>query len=81
MGSLVAELMKHPPAKEEDAEDVSAIPESGKSPGKGNGNLLQYSRLENSLDRRAWQAVLHGVAKEFALTEPTCTLNAGEKWT
>ena len=80
MGSLVAQLMENPPAKEEDAEDGSSISESRRSPGKGNGNPLQYSRLENSLDRGAWQAVLHGVTKELELTEHTCTRSAGEKW-
>ena len=39
------------------------IPDSGKSPGKGNGNLLQYSCLENPMDRGAWWATVHGVAK------------------
>ena len=80
MGSLVAQLMKNPPAKEEDSEDGSSIPESRRSPGKGNGNPLWYSRLENSLDRGAWQAVLHGVTKKFELTEHTCTHRAREKW-
>ena len=39
------------------------IPESGRSPGKGNSNPLQYSCLENSMDGRAWWATVHGVAK------------------
>jgi len=43
----------------------------GKSPGVGNGNPLQYFCLENSLDRGAWQATVHGVAKEMDLTEHT----------
>ena len=37
--------------------DVSLIPGSGRSPGEGNGNLLQYSYLENSMDRGGWQAI------------------------
>ena len=45
------------------AGDPSSIPESGRSPGEGNGNPLQYSCLENSMDRGAWQATVHGVAK------------------
>ena len=45
------------------AGDVSSIPELGRSPGEGNGNALQYSYLENSMDRGAWQATVHGVAK------------------
>ena len=38
------------------------------SPGEGNGNLLQYSCLENSMDRGAWRATVHGVAKESDMT-------------
>ena len=39
------------------------IPGSGRSPGEGNGNLLQYLCLENPMDRGAWQATVHGVAR------------------
>ena len=39
------------------------IPGSGRSRGKGNGNPLQYSCLENPMDREAWQATVHGVAR------------------
>ena len=45
------------------AGDPGYIPGSGRSPGKGNGNPLQYSCLENSTDREAWWATVHGVAK------------------
>ena len=45
------------------AEDPSSILGSGRSPGEGNGNPLQYSCLENSMDRGAWQATVHGVAR------------------
>ena len=41
------------------------IPGWGRSPGEGNGNPLQYSCLENSMDREAWQATVHGVAKNW----------------
>ena len=51
------------------AGDVGLIPRSGKSPGEGNGNPLQYSCLENPLDRGAWQATVHGVAKESNMTK------------
>ena len=44
------------------AGDVGSIPESGRSPGEGNGNLLQYSCLENSTDRGAWLAIVLGIA-------------------
>ena len=46
-----------------DARDVRSIPASGRYPGEGNGNPLQYSCLENSMDRGAWWATVHGVAK------------------
>ena len=45
------------------AEDAHLIPGSGKSSGEGNGNLLQYSCLGNSMDREAWLAAIHGVAE------------------
>ena len=44
-------------------EDLGSIPGSGRSPEEGNGNPLQYSCLENSMDRGAWEATVHGVAK------------------
>ena len=43
--------------------DPGSIPGSGRSPGEGNGKLLQYSCLENPMDRGAWQATVHGVAE------------------
>ena len=46
-----------------DAGDLGSIPGSGRSPGEVNGYLVQYSCLENSMDRGAWQATVHGVAK------------------
>ena len=45
------------------AGDLGLIPGSGRSPGEGNGNSLQYSCLENSVDRGGWQATVHGVAR------------------
>ena len=45
------------------AGDLGSIPVSGRSPGEGNGSPLQYSCLENSMDSRAWWAIVHGVAK------------------
>ena len=60
-GSVVKDL----PASAGDAGDVGLIPESGRSPGGGNGNPLQYSCLKNSKDRGAWQATVHGVTKSW----------------
>ena len=45
------------------AGDLGLIPESGRSPGEGNGNPLQYSCLKNPMDRGGWQATVHGVAR------------------
>ena len=45
------------------AGDLGSIPGSGRSPGGGNGNPLQYSCLENPMDRGTWQATVHGIAK------------------
>ena len=45
------------------AGDLDFIPGSGRSPGEGNGNPLQYSCLENPMDRGAWRATVHGVAR------------------
>ena len=47
------------------AEDPSSIPGLRRSPGGGNGNAFQYSYLENPMDRGAWQATVHGVAKNW----------------
>ena len=43
--------------------DAGSVSGLGRSPGEGNGTQLQYSCLENSIDRRAWRAIVHGVAK------------------
>ena len=56
-------MVKNPTAN---AEDPGLIPGSGTFPGKGNGNPLQYSCLENSMDRGAWLAIVHGVGKSWA---------------
>ena len=54
-------VAKNPPAN---ARDVGSIPGLGRSPGEGNSNPLQYSCLENSMDREAWWATVHRVTKE-----------------
>ena len=58
----MAPVLKNPPANAGDTRNLGSIPGSGRSPGVGNGNPLQYSCLENSMDRGAWQATVHGVA-------------------
>ena len=60
--SLVAQRLKRLPSAH-NAGDPGSIPGSGRSPGEGNGNPLQYSCLENPMDRGAWQATVHRVAK------------------
>ena len=49
--------------------DLGLIPESGRPPEEGNGNLLQYSRLGNTVDREAWWAIVHGGHKKLETTE------------
>ena len=56
-------MVKNPAANVGDARDVGSIPGSGRSPGGGNGNPLQYSCLENPMDREAWQDMVHRIAK------------------
>ena len=59
-------VVKNPPAN---ARDLSSIPGSGRFPGEGNGYLLQYAYLKNSMDRGAWWATVHQVSKESDTTE------------
>ena len=56
-------VVKNPPASVGDIRDMGLIPRSGRSPGGGPGNPLQCSCLENPMDKRAWWATVHGVAK------------------
>ena len=56
-------MVKNPPANAGDAKDTNSIPGSGRSPGEGNGNPLQYSCLDNPMDRGAWRATVLGIAK------------------
>ena len=75
-GSLLTQLVKNLPAKTGDTTDKRSIPGSGRSPGERNGNPLQYSCLENSMDRGAWLAVVHGIAKSWTwLSTHACTHN------
>ena len=57
-------VANNPPANAEDARDAGSVPGSEKSPGGGNGNPLQYSCLENRMDRAAWWATVHGITKD-----------------
>ena len=62
--SQVALLVKNPPANARDIRDPGSIPGWGRFPG-GHGNPLQYSCLENLMDRGAWQAIVHVVTKSW----------------
>jgi len=56
-------VVKKPPANTGDIRDTGSIPGWGRSPGEGNGYPLQYSCLENPMDRGTWSATVHRVAK------------------
>ena len=73
--SQVVLMVKNLPTYEGDIRDSSSVPGSGSSPGGGQGNPLQYSCLENPMDRGAWWATVHGVAKSQAWLKwlSTCT--------
>ena len=61
--SQVVLVVKNPPANAGDARDAGSIPGLGRSSRVGNGNLLQYSCLENPMDGGAWWAAAHGAAE------------------
>ena len=65
MGFPGITVVKHPPTNAGDARDVGSIPGPGRSPGEGNGNLFQYSCLENSMVRGAGWTRVHGVTKSW----------------
>ena len=56
-------MIKNMPANAGDIRDPGSVPESGRSPGGGNGSPLQYSCQENPMDRGAWRAMVHRVTK------------------
>ena len=66
-------MVKNPPANAGDATGVGSIPRSGRSPGEGHGNPLQYSCLENPMDRGAWQAIVLMVPKSWTLLKRLST--------
>ena len=61
----MASVVKNPPASAGDLRDMGSIPGSGRSSGVGNGNPLQYSCLENSMDRGGLWATVHGVTNSW----------------
>ena len=75
----MAPVVKNPLANAGDTGDSGSIPELGRSPGEGNSNLLQYSCQENSMDRGAWCATVHGVATSQTQLNTQQTLSEPEK--
>ena len=63
--SQVVLVVKNPPANAGDRRGTGLIPGSGRSYGEGTGNPLQYSCLENPMDRGTWQAAVHGVSPSW----------------
>ena len=79
MASQVALVVKNPPINTRVTRDVGSIPGLGRSPEGGHGNPLQYSCLENPMDRGAERATVHGIAKSRAQFPPKHSLG-GERW-
>ena len=65
-------MVKNLPANAGHVRDMGLIPGSGRFPGRGHGNPIQYSCLENPMDRGAWRATVHSIT-ESDMTESTCT--------
>ena len=61
-------MVKNPPVDTGDAGDMGSIPGLGRSPGGGNGNPLQYSCMENPMDRGIWWVTAHGIEKLSDMT-------------
>ena len=68
MGFPGGSVVKNPPANPGDAKDADSFAGLGRSSGEVNGNPLQYSCLENPMDRGAWQNTVHGVPKKSDTT-------------
>ena len=75
--SQVTLVVKNPSANAGDVRDTHSIPGSGRSPEEGHGNALQYSCLENPMDRGAWWATVHGVTKSWTPLKPLNTIHMG----
>ena len=69
----VVQVLKNTPANAEELRDAGSIPGSERSPGVGNGNPLQYSCLQNPMDRGAWRDAIHGVAQSGIPLMPLST--------
>ena len=67
-------MVKNPPTRAGEARDVGSIPGSERSPGGGHGNPLQYSCLENPMDRGTWWATVHRVTKSWTSVDKSKTI-------
>ena len=76
----VVQVLKNTPANAEELRDAGSIPGSERSPGVGNGNPLQYSCLQNPMDRGAWRDAIHGVAQSGIPLMPLSTHTRDENW-
>ena len=76
--SQVVLVVKNPPANAGDIRDVGSIPGLGRSAGGGHGNPLQYSYLQNPMDRGAWWAMVHWVTKSWTRLKQLSTLGTKE---
>ena len=76
---ILALVVKNPPANVGDIRNAGLIPGSGRAPGGGHGNPLQYSCLENPMDRAAWWATVHGVAKSRTGLSDFTSLYVGKR--
>ena len=65
MGFPGGSVVKNPPANAGDTRDAGSVSGSGRSPAGGHGNQLQYSCLENPMDRGAWWYTVHGAVKRY----------------
>ena len=70
-------MVKNPPANTGDVREAGLTPGSGRSPGGGHGNPLQYSCLQNPMDRDAWQATVHRVEKSWTQLKQLSTHACG----
>ena len=73
-------MVKNPPANAGDVTDVGSIPGSERSPAEGNGNLLQYSCLENLMDRGAWRAAVYRVTQSQTRRDLERILDSKRSW-
>ena len=73
LGTPGSSKVKDPPSQGRRRRDMGSIPETGRSPGEGNGYPLQCSCLENPMDRWAWRAPVHGITESDVMERLTCT--------